>query len=133
MNAVIYEQLTETLKQQPLSQSLSLAQVHAIACDAGSGWSEEQLHLFLICMDGIEVDQSGDALVVRLGQRTEREELIDAIRQVVRSRAGRPVLAAEVRRLLPSKFVTTEDQIKRLAKETPGLEVFGPGLIRSVD
>uniref|UniRef100_B8HZR4 Uncharacterized protein n=1 Tax=Cyanothece sp. (strain PCC 7425 / ATCC 29141) TaxID=395961 RepID=B8HZR4_CYAP4 len=129
MNGAIYEQLTEALKQQPLP----LARVHAIVCDAGSRWSEEQLHLFLICMDGVEVDAGVEPTVVRLGQRTERDELIDAIRQVVRSRAGRPVPAAEVRRLLPSKFVTTEDQIKRLAKETPGLEVFGPGLMRIVD
>lgn len=129
MNSLIYEQLTAALKQQPLP----LAQVHAIACDAGSRWSEEQMQLFLICMDGVELDGSGDTPVVRLGQRTEREELINTIRQVVRSRAGRPIAAVEVRRLLPSKFVTTEAQIKVLAKDTPGLEVFGPGLIRVTD
>lgn len=126
MNAVIYEQLTTALKQQPLP----LSQVHVIACDAGSYWSEEQTHLFLMCMDGVEVDGSENNPVVRLGQRTEREELIDAIRQVVRSRTGHPIAAAEVRHLLPSKFVTTEAQIKVLAKDAPGLEVFGPGLIR---
>ena len=129
MNAVIYGQLAEVLKQH----SLPLSRIHAIACDTGSRWSEEQLHLFLMCMDGVEVNTAVAPMMVRLGQRTDREELIDAIRQVVRSRAGRPVPAAEVRGLLPSKFVTTEDQIKGLAKDTPDLDLFGPGLIRVID
>lgn len=129
MNTEIYEQITDVLKHQ----ALPLARIHAIALDAGSNWTESQIHLFLICMGGVEIDTSSEGLMVRSGQRTEQEELVDTIRQVVRSRGGRPVPAGEIRRLLPSRFTTTEDQIKALAKKTPGLEVFGPGLIRITD
>lgn len=130
MTPAIYEELTEALRREPLP----LTRVHALAREAGSSWSEEQVYLFLRCMDGVEVDASvGQVPMVRLGQRTEQEELVEAIIQVVRSRPGKPMHPSEIRRQLPGRFVTTEAQIKALAKETPNLEVFGPGLLRSKD
>ncbi len=129
MTPAIYEEVIDALKREPLP----LNRVHALVREGGSSWTEEQVHLFLICMDGVDVDASlGKAPTVRLGQRTEREELVDAIVQVVRSQ-NKPLPAAQIRSLLPGRFVTTEAQIKALAKETPGLEVFGPGLIRYKD
>jgi len=50
--------------------------------------------------------------------------------QVVRSQNGKPIPVVQVVRLLPSQFVTTEAQVKALAKAHPDLEVVGPGLLR---
>ncbi|WP_414569529.1 hypothetical protein [Nostoc sp. CCY 9925] len=127
MTPAIYEEITTALKRE----NLPLTKVCELAKNSGSNWSETQVHLFLACMDGVEVDTvSEDLPLVRLGQRTEKEELVEAIIQVVNSNTGKPISAAEIRRKLPGKFTTTEAQIKALAKETPVLEVFGPGLIR---
>ena len=65
----------------------------------------------------------------RLGDNRKRD--LAAIVEVVQSRAGRPVSAAEVLHLLPRRFTTSVEQVKALARQSPQLEVFGPGLIRS--
>ena len=72
MNPAIYDQLVETLRREPQP----LAKLHALAVDAGSTWSVEQLHLLFACMDGIDV-QSDDAgtPIVTLGQRSLQDEL----------------------------------------------------------
>jgi hypothetical protein len=125
MTPAIYEQLVQTLRHEPLP----LTKLHAFAVDAGSTWSVEQLHLLLACMDGIKVDESGDAEpMVRMGQRSQQEELSEAIAEVVRAQ-GRPVPAAQVLQLLPRKFNTSLEQIKKIARETRGLKALGPGLI----
>jgi len=49
----------------------------------------------------------------------------------VRSFAGKPVAANQVRERLPSHFITTDEQVLALARRTAGLEVFGPQLIRT--
>jgi hypothetical protein len=125
MNPAIYEQLVETLRREPQP----LAKLHALAVDAGSTWSVDQLHLLFACMDGIDV-QSDDAgtPIVTLGQRSLQDELADAIEEVVRAQ-GRPVPAAQVMQLLPRKFTTSVEQIKKLARETSGLRLVGPGLV----
>jgi hypothetical protein len=121
----MYEQLVHTLRRE----SLPLTKLYAFAVDAGSTWSVEQLHLLLACMDGIEVEESeGADPLVRVGQRPQQEELIDAIADVVRAQ-GRPVPAAQVLQLLPRKFNTSVEQIKKIARETRGLKALGPGLI----
>ena len=124
MTPDIYEELVEVLRREPTR----LTRLHAIAVDAGSTWSVDQLHLMLAVMDGIEVDASDDDPLVRIGERSLQEELADAIVEVVRSQ-GRPVPAAQVLKLLPSRFTTSAEQIKRLAKETSALKLIGPGLI----
>jgi hypothetical protein len=125
MTPDIYEQLVESLRREPLP----LSRLHALAADAGSTWSVEQLHLMLACMDGIEVQDAGnDDPIVRLGQRSPQEELAEAVVDVVRAQ-GRPTPAAQIIQLLPSKFTTSVEQIKKLARETRGLKVIGPGLI----
>jgi hypothetical protein len=121
----MYEQLVQTLRRE----ALPLTKLHAFAVDAGSTWSVEQLHLLLACMDGIEVEEStGADPMVRVGQRSQQEELSEAIIDVVRAQ-GRPVPAAQVLQLLPRKFNTSVEQIKKIARETRGLKALGPGLI----
>ena len=130
MTPLIYEKLLESLKREPLS----LEGAHAVVLESGSDWTESQLLLFLECMDGVEVECGVDGrIIVRLGGRTEHEELAAAVLDIVRSRRGQPLPAAAIRQQLPGKFLTTDEQIKALARKTPGLEVFGPGLIREID
>lgn len=130
MTPLIYERLIESLGREPLT----LESAHAVVHEFGSDWTESQLRLFLECMDGIEVERGGDGRVtVRLGGRTEQEELAAAVLEIARSRRGQPLPAAAIRQQLPGKFLTTDEQIKALARRTPGLEVFGPGLIRTKD
>src|SRR6266850_6414173 len=103
MTPAMYEQLVQTLRREPLA----LTKLHAFAVDAGSTWSVEQLHLLMACMDGIEVEEStGADPMVRVGQRSQQEELSAAIAEVVRAQ-GRPVPAAQVLQLLPRKFITS--------------------------
>ena len=125
MTPAMYEQLVQTLRREPLA----LTKLHAFAVDAGSTWSVEQLHLLLACMDGIEVEEStGTDPMVRAGQRSQQEELSAAIAEVVRAQ-GRPVPAEQVLQLLPRKFNTSVEQIKKIARERRGLKALGPGLI----
>lgn len=125
MNPTIYGQLLQTL----LRETQPLAKLHALAVDAGSTWSVEQLHLMLACMDGVEVQAADtDNPMVRLGQRSQQDELAEAIADVVRAQ-GRPVPAAQVLQLLSGRFSTSVEQIKKVARETSGLTLVGPGLV----
>lgn len=125
MTPEIYEQLINLIRREPTP----LKRLHSFAIDAGSTWSVEQLHLLLDCMEGVEVKaEDAETLIVSPGRRTEQDELIEAIVDVVRSQ-GRAVPAAQVLSLLPDKFRTSVEQIKRIAKEAGGLKVLGPGLI----
>lgn len=127
MTPEIYNQIVDSLKREPLP----LSQVYLLARDAGSLWPEAQIELYLKCMNGIEVVSGSDGTpLVRSGQLTLQEELMAAIIDVVHSQANKPIPAAEVKRKLPNKFTTTEEQIKSLARKSTDLEVFGPGLIR---
>lgn len=94
----------------------------------GSTWSRDQLELFLLCMEGIECDATG--LYRSIGQSLEAE-IQAAVIDAVRSFAGKPVAANQVRARLPSHFITTDEQVLALARRTAGLEVFGPQLIRT--
>jgi hypothetical protein len=125
MTPQIYEELVQSLRRE----ELPLSRLHALAKDAGSTWSVEQLHLMLACMDGIELKpaDSGD-VVVGLGQRSPQEELVEAVIEVVRAQ-GRPTPAAQIVQLLPAKFTTSVEQIKKVAKDSSSLQVVGPGLI----
>lgn len=127
MNITVSNQIVEALKTGPLS----LAQARLIARDAGSNWTESQIHLFLSCLDGIQVSKSTDGEIkINKAQESEEELLAAAILDIARSNSGRPLQLAAIRKLLPGKFFTTEEQIKAIAKKTAGLEVFGPGLVR---
>ncbi|MDH3601472.1 MAG: hypothetical protein OEU26_17815 [Candidatus Tectomicrobia bacterium] len=126
MTPEIYAQLVDTLKREPLP----LQTLHAYAVDAGSSWSVHQLHLMLAVMDGVSVDVvDSDNPMVRLGERSQAEQLADAIAEVVRSQGGRPLPAAQVLTLLPGRFATSVEQIKKVARQASGLRVVGPGLI----
>ena len=125
MTPEIYDSLVQSLRRE----ELPLSRLHALAVDAGSAWSVEQLHLMLACMDGVEL-KSGDNgdTIVGLGKRSQQEELAEAVIEVVRAQ-GRPVPAAQVIRLLPERFNTSVEQVKKLARDTRSLRVLGPGLI----
>jgi hypothetical protein len=109
-------------------KALTLEDLHERVRASGSTWSVEQLQLFLLCAPGIEHDKCAGTL--RVAKRAGDEALQDAVLDAVRSFAGKPVPAAQVRARLPSHFVTTDEQILAVARRTPGLEVFGPKLIR---
>ena len=129
MTPAIYEHILESLQQG----SVLLDRVHSLAKEAGSTWSENQVHLFLVCMDGIEIRPGDEGLIVSRGRRTREDELASTIVEIVRSQAGQPIPAAAIRKRLPGQFVTTEEQIRALARRTLELEVVGPGLIRLKD
>jgi hypothetical protein len=129
MTEVILDRLTNALRAKPRK----LDELHALAVEAGSNWSMDQLWLLLACLDGFRVEGEGGGTsipTISLGDRSPKEKLQDAIAEVVRSEAGRPVPAQKVLTLLPSDFVTSVAQILAVAREAPNLEVFGPGLLR---
>lgn len=119
------EELLAALKERPLS----LEELHERARAAGSAWTLDQLELFLDCVAGVERD--GAAGAFRMAGEDPESDLQHSIVEVVRSFAGRPVPAAQVRERLPDRFVTTDEQIRAIAKRTDGLEIIGPGLIRT--
>jgi hypothetical protein len=125
MTPEIYKTITESIN----SQSMPLRQLHAAARDSGSTWSVDQVHLLLSCFDDWRVTNSGNDWLVERAGRSIEEELEDAIVTAVQSQGGRPMPAAVVMSLLPSKFTTSEAQIRKLAKESSRLQVMGPGLI----
>ena len=124
MTPEIYDDLLGTLKREPLR----LKQLHELAVQAGSRWSVNQLHLMLSVMDGVNVAGVDGNPLVSLGEQLEEDQLIDAILEIA-SASGKPMPAAQVLKLLPSRFTTSVEQIKRLARDTSGLNVVGPGLI----
>lgn len=117
------EELLTTLKQNPLS----LDEAHERARLSASTWSRDQIQLFLLCAPGVEHDVSGN---LRAKADGAQDNLQVAIVEAVRSFAGKPVPAAQVRARLPTHFVTTDEQILAVARRAAGLEVFGPKLIR---
>ena len=116
-------ELLRTLQEK----ALGLDELHERARLSGSTWSCDQLELFLLCVEGVERDDAGRS---RADGDTAQDELQAAIIAAVRSFAGRPVPAAQVRSRLPNHFVTTDEQVLAVARRTAGLEVFGPKLIR---
>lgn len=125
MTPAIFEMVLENLHRGPKP----LTDIYALAKEYGSAWTEAQLHLMLVCMDGIEIVKNDNGLLVKRGQRTPEEELTAAIIDVVKAQAGRPIPAAAIKRQLPGHFITSEEQIKALARKSPQLKIVGPGLI----
>jgi hypothetical protein len=117
-------ELLGTLRQK----TFKLDELHERARVSGSTWSPDQLELFLLCVDGVERDDAG---FYQPGGNSLEDELQAAIIAAVRSFAGKPVPADQVRARLPNHFVTTDEQVFAVAKRTIGLEVFGPKLIRT--
>jgi hypothetical protein len=129
MTEVVLDRLTNALRAKPRK----LDELHALAVEAGSDWTTDQLWLLFACLDGFQVEEGGGATenpTIRLGDRSPKERLQEAILEVVRSEPSRLVPAQKVFSLLPSEFVTSVAQILAIARETPNLEVFGPGLLR---
>jgi hypothetical protein len=119
-------QAEELLSQLNL-KALGLDELHERARLSGSAWTRDQLELFLLCARGVTRTGTGAFHVVAA---SAEDDLGTAILEAVRSFAGKPVPAAQVRARLPQHFVTTDEQVLAMARRTPGLEVFGPRLIR---
>ncbi|SRR5712692_1486478 len=117
------EELLHTLKEK----SLTLEDLHERVRTSGSTWSLDQLRLFLLCAPGVHHDKTAGTFHV--APRGGDEALQDAILEAVRSFGGKPVPAAQVRVRLPNHFVTTDEQIRAIAKRSTGLQLVGPGLI----
>lgn len=117
------EELLSHLKAKPLG----LDELHERVRLSGSAWTRDQLELFLICARGVTRDGTGAFHAIAAGAE---DDLGAAIVEAVRSFAGKPVPAAQVRARLPQQFVTTDEQVLAVARRTAGLEVFGPKLIR---
>lgn len=129
MTEVVLDRLANALRSKPRK----LDELHALAVEAGSDWTTDQLWLLFACLDGFRVEEGSGAAAmptISLGARSPKEKLQEAILEVVRSEADRPVPAQKVFSLLPSEFVTSVAQILAIARETPSLELFGPGLLR---
>ncbi len=118
------EELIAVLKQK----ALGLEELHERARILGSAWTRDQLELFLLCAPGV----TRDAGLFRSSASSPEEELQLSILEAVRSFAGMPVSATQVRARLPNHFVTTDEQVLAIARRIAGLEVFGPKLIRIV-
>ena len=108
-------------------KALGIDELHERVRLSGSVWTRDQLELLLRCARGISRDDTGAFYDVTGGSG---DDLGTAIVEVVRSFAGKPVAASQVRARLPERFVTTDEQVVVVARRTAGLEVFGPNLIR---
>ena len=117
------EELLSVLKLK----ALGLDELHERVRFSGSGWTRDQIELFLRCARGVTRDGTG---AFHAGASGSGDDLGAAIVEVVRSFAGKPVAAAQVRARLHERFVTTDEQVVAIARRTAGLEVFGPNLIR---
>jgi len=118
------EQLLHTLKDK----SLTLEEIHGRVRASGSAWSQAQVQLFLLCTSDVQYDKLADTY--RAVSCEGEGSLQHAILEAVRSFAGKPVPAVQVRARLPNHFVTTDEQIVAVARRTDALELFGPNLIR---
>lgn len=125
MTPEIYKTLTDQVK----SDRTQLRQLHSAIRDSGSSWSLDQLHLLLSCLDDWKVTNAGSEWFVERAGRSQEEELEEAMVAAVQSQGGKPLPAGVVMSLLPSKFTTSEVQIRKLAKESSRLQIVGPGLI----
>lgn len=128
MTPALAEQLIASVQQKPQT----VAEIHAQAQAGGSGWSLAQVHLLLTCDHGVVLTEQDGTTLVTPAQRSTEDELTEAIRAVVASFGGRPTTAVAIRQRLPGHLVTSDEQIKVIARGTSGLRVIGPGLIASV-
>ncbi len=125
MTPALAEQLIAAIQHK----SQTIAEVHAQAQAGGSGWTLAQMQLLLACDQGVVLSDTNGVTMATPATRTAEDELTEAIKAVVASFGGRPTPAAAIRQRLPVQFVTSDEQIKAIARITPGLRVVGPGLI----
>jgi hypothetical protein len=130
MTPAIYQLLLPTLRATPTP----LSRLHALAREAGSEWSLDQIRLFCTVMEGLGLTGDGDDPLVQLGGAAPAERLLDAVIAVLHARGGGPLAIDEIIKLLPPEIPTSAAQIRALAKENPArLRIFGPGLIQLND
>jgi hypothetical protein len=125
MTPGIYKSISEICDALPIP----MQRLHAAARDRGSSWSSDQVHLLFSCLEDWTVSKVGNEWAVERAGLSETEALEQAIITVVQSQGGKPMPASAIMPLLPSKFTTSEAQIRKLAKDSARLGVSGPGLI----
>ena len=126
MNANIFEDLTEEIRHAPQT----LFALHQLARQRGSNWSPDQLRLLFECAGKFSVESEGEDVRVKFAAENERGDLAGAVCEIVAAAGGKPIHPSEIRKQLPGHFVTTEEQIKAIARQSANLELFGPGLLR---
>lgn len=127
MNTNIFEDLTEEIRHTP--QTISM--LHRLAHQRGSNWTPDQLRLLFECAETFAVEPAGEDFSVKLAASGKKDDLTSAVYEIVAAAAGgKPVHPSEIRKRLPGHFITTEEQIKAIARNAPNLELFGPGLLR---
>ena len=126
MNLALLEEARAALAGGPIP----LAVLHERLQAAGSAWSASQHCLLFLALDGFTVDRTGGDTMISSGEQSQEERLLAEISKVVESFAGKPTPPQEIRKRLPPDLVTTDEQVKALARKSANLEVFGPGLIR---
>lgn len=129
MTPVLADQLIAVVQQKAQQHPQTVAEIHAQAQAGGSGWSLAQVHLLLACDQGVVLTEKDGSTLVMPAQRSVEDELTEAIRAVVASFGGRPTAAIAIRQRLPGHLVTSDEQIKAIARSASGLRVVGPGLI----
>jgi hypothetical protein len=125
MNPDLYKEIAVSCTALPIP----IPRLHAAAQDRGSSWSSDQVHLLFSCLEDWTVSKVGNEWTVERAGLSETEALEQAIITVVQSQGGKPMPASAIMPLLPSKFTTSEAQIRKLAKESGRLGVSGPGLV----
>lgn len=123
MNAEQATVLLEELRSKPLDFGDLQERLRAV----GSPWTGDQLCLFLKCSHGLQFDKARGTWRLH---PAESADLAGGVLDVVRSFAGKPVAAHQVRARLPDHFLSTDEQVVAIARNHPGLEVFGPNLIK---
>ncbi len=128
MNQVLYQTMLAQLRTKPRSLAKLLDDYAGLWSPLG--WTVDQLRLFVRCSSDLSFDDSNpDEPLVRACSETEEEALSNAIYTVVEQH-GRPLAASQIKARLPSKFVTSREQIIAEVRRHPALEIFGPGLAR---
>lgn len=117
----------EELLQMLNSKAHSIEALFDRVQSLGGSWTLDQLRLFLSCARGTRFD--AECQTYRVDECGGDEALQRAVIEVARSFGGKPVPAAQIRARLPIEIITTDEQIRALAKRTPGLQLFGPGFI----
>lgn len=123
MKPAFLDQLHETLRRQPVR----LSKLHALARDAGSQWTPDQLRLLLETLDGFQLGDCEDVdPEVSLGEIAPEEALLAAVREILNAEPGRPMQLSRVIEMLPSQFTTSPEQLRGFASKTSDLEIRGP-------
>jgi len=128
MNDVVLDLLVSSMRDRG---PMPLDELHRLARQAGSPWSEAQLSLFLRCASALGIRNSSEhPSLFGVEAASTAQSLGDVIVAIVRASGPKGLTVAEIRKRIPQTFITTEAQVLDLARKSPVLERTGP-LFRS--